>query len=330
MFDNRKKRDFNYKKDRFVMTIVNERFIKESTKLDHPHRITDLTAKVKCNYKELMNISAEDQTEEMIDIALRQHWNALHYAKNPTDAQILKSIQMNGAAIKNVPISRQTEDLCLEAIKIGSVITHPFLVMAVQTKKICIAALRRASFANALEVFKGIKNKDREICTLAVQKNYKALAHVPDSILDEDIYLSAISEYNDAATFCEGVFSKEFFERSLQLNPSTFACFNPTKINAENLFTRENCLKAIKDDWSNLQYIPRELLTEEICLAAYEQDILTLRILSKVHFSLPALSAFDRERRMSYSLHIQKKAIEHEQITLNEEPPKSRKRVSIL
>lgn len=253
--------------------------ITTSRKLSSEENFARFCKLIAFDFRNLKNIEASEQTPDLVDFALEQSYEAIRYVKNPTEDQILKAVKIDGCALQHIHSKRQTEKICLAAIEAGSKIGVPFYSVKKKTPSICKAALLKASQFTAYEIFSRVPIKTYELCLIAVRKSNVDLRFYPNELIDDDMYLAALENSISNAKYISGDFSVEFYTRVMDFDPDTIRFINPSLVNSSLLYTKENCLKAVKHNWLNLDFIPHDKLSEEIVMTAYDQNILALRFI---------------------------------------------------
>ena len=157
-------------------------------------------------------------------------------SKITTVEEALAAVKWNGGALKNVPEELKTAEVCLEAVK---------------------------KDADAL-AFVPENLKTAEICLEAIKKDADALPYVPWGQLNlTDPAKASPKEFNAA---CFKAMKHDIVAfRYIQYVPEKFIMESFKEYHAI-------CLKEMKRHGSNFQYLPKNLMTEEICLAAVYND----------------------------------------------------------
>lgn len=242
-----------------------------------------------------------NQTEEICEYACRMHRDALRYVRFQTESLILLSVKNNGLALAHAKF--QTPDICLAAVSNDGMALS---WVNKQTPEIVDAALH-----NCVEVFQFIKQQTNDLCLYAVSRDGCLLEHVHNQT--KEIVLAAIDQNPQAANFirigslatlCEALKSNEFLPHFFD-NPEFISddqILQSVKLNGMRLqnFSRratpEIELAAVRQNWKAIQYVQN--YSEEVCLAAYDQNILALRILAPQFGFESNLSYSDEVSRM--------------------------------
>ena len=111
----------------------------------------------------------EEQTEEILKLAIQKNCYAIKYAKEQTEELCKLAVKQDGYALKYV--KNQTEELCKLAVQKNGLSLE---FVDGQTEEICKLAVQQ--YGKAL---KYVKNITEEICKLAVQQDGCAIEWVP-------------------------------------------------------------------------------------------------------------------------------------------------------
>lgn len=248
-----------------------------SRKMMSYRRTCELEDMLENDYTQLKNIPEVEQTPELVEFALKENWRALEFVKNPTDEQIRFALLIDGSAIRFIKKSRQTEDLCIAAIRTGTRTKFNILKnIKVQTNAICLEAVKSNP-----SVYKDCKIQSDEIKRAAITRSYRILVDIEDQ--DEEICLWALSKSFSAPVYFNKVFTEDFYKKCIDLNNECLRSFT------KEILSYDLALYAVRNDWRTLNYFSSdsEYLTEELCMAAYQQDIRALQFLwSEVSFPL--------------------------------------------
>lgn len=293
-----------------------------SRKLAPTIREQELMSLITKDYRELKNISESEQTDDLVQMAIRMNIRALKFIKNPTNDQIRFAIERDGAAIQYVKKKRQTEELCLAAIRKGT--------------------------NSSVDIFLHCDIQTPEVCREAINRSFFALAHVQEQ--SEELCLLALKQTGLAAAYFKKTFDVDFYKKCVQINYDCLQFFKN-----KDIFNYDFALFSVSKNWKSLNYFTddNKYFTEELCLAAYNQDVRSLQFLwpdfafevghrsytlylgndefdivagkhiIKIFDNAPEyiqLLSFERERDISYRLEIAKRPIEKS--SLNHKPVK--------
>ena len=165
--------------------------------------------------------------------------------------------------IKRVPESIKDEDFYSTVI-----INHPIIFEDIPQKdltpKLCMDYVKKGHL-------KGIPSKflSRDLCLLAVEKGCK-LGEVPESFLDEEMYIAAIRKNRNLLQYLpkETITEKMCYEyiRTARFLMSWYEYI------PEELITQKMALEMIKRDPVSILNIPEKYRNEECCLISIEKN----------------------------------------------------------
>lgn len=218
-----------------------------SRKLIPESRILELKRLINQDYRNLKNIPESEQSDELIKLAIEKNWRALKHVISPSEEHIRLAVGIDGMALQYLNKSQQNEQLCINAIRRGT--------------------------ATESQVFNHVKIKTPTILLEAVKKSCRALDKIKEHT--EELYLAAVKADPLAPTYFTKQLSAHFYERCVEANGRCLKCFK------EDILTYDLALYAVKKDWKLLNLIVEipNYLTEELCMAAYHQDVRALQFL---------------------------------------------------
>lgn len=292
--------------------------------LDLSEQKNRLKEMVSSNYRHLKKLNQEDQTEDIIRIALLQSWHALEFIKNPSDEHIKYAVGKNAAAFGIVPLERQTEEICLLALRSKDKTKFSIIKrIQKQTEEMCRLAVLKHGMALQYCQF-----KTEDICLASVSNHSIALQFVPDECKTEKVCYAAFEKSGISAIYFPSnpSLSEDFYLKCIARKPDHIKYFH------KEAFTEKVSLTAVRHHWKNLRFINTNVITEDIFMEAYAQSIQSIRFLWKKYgfrstglsaldsfpfvdntvyddsdFESEAINSFDRERQVAYSLEIEKR-----------------------
>lgn len=249
-------------------------------------------------------------TAEICSAAVQQCGRALEYMPEAlkTAEVCLAAVKMDGTALEYVPESLKTWEVCFAAVKAdGRSIEH--VPEELMTPEICLAAIRQEGRAlkfvpkqlRTPELCLAAVTSDQksiyynssvlgyvpeelrtaDICLAAVQENGLALMDVPWNLMTRELCLAAVLANGRALKHVpyiddrQAFFWDPFNESEATITPEEF-CLAAVKTAGwalefvpENMMTSALCLAAVTSDGS-LEYVPEMLKTVDICTAAVE------------------------------------------------------------
>ena len=107
-------------------------------------------------------LKAEEITEEICKLAVRQNGLSLKYVKEQTEEICKSVVQQNGISLDYVKIE-QTEEICKLAVQQNG---YALQYVRNQNEEICKLAIQQNSWS-----FKYVRNQTEEMFKLAVQQN---------------------------------------------------------------------------------------------------------------------------------------------------------------
>ena len=143
-----------------------------------------------------------------------------------------------------------------------------------RTKSLCFKFIEN----NGLELF-GVPEelKTYELCLKSVENNGLALQYVPEELKLKICY-AAVLQNSDALQYIVNP-SQELIDFALSCNNKG------VPIRFINNKTYKQCLNAVKHKYQSLEYVPKEFLTEELCVAAINKESASITYFKKECFS---------------------------------------------
>lgn len=243
------------------------------TKINHEdtnafnHRV--LLEKIRLDYTYLSTVTSDLQTEDLIDAAFDNSWRALGQIKKPTDAHFLRAVALDGEAISLIPESRLTEELCVEAINTGTNRDiHVIELIKNQTEAMCLASvLASPGTISCCHVL------TEKVCLAALHEDYSVFNKIPKEFQTREVSLTALYASPNTARWLRNDFNEDFYVQACEMDGTLLMYFK------DEIKSSRVCMAAVKQHWRSLGYVPKHLLTEEICILAYNQNIQALRFL---------------------------------------------------
>lgn len=280
--------------------------------------IQDYQLSVQIDWRNLAKIPKDQQSEGLCIQAVNMDWRALEFVKISNSSLNFRAVGTDGAALQFVPKDKQTEELCLLAIMTGTFEDeNPLQYAHIKTFYVCKAAVEKYD-----DSLRYITAPSPELCMIAVKTFYKAInyiespsksllkAAVSNSYLalgckallqnqTEELCLLGLHQSHKAAIYFKSGYSRDFYMKAITFNPASFAYF------PKNIVDYEMVLEAVKLDWRTILFAPNNMLTEELCLAAYDQNPATLRFLMNEFYIEKDFAFTDAEFRMERILDAQ-------------------------
>jgi len=176
---------------------------------------------------------AEEQAAKMIGEKSEKNESGSPSLKQ--DAEYWKlAVKRNACCLFFVPDEYKTKKLCAMAVRRDGWALQ-YVPSEIQDAKICELALNKNAFAALKYMSENLITE--EICQNAVKKSGAAFRYVPDKFKTEELCLYAVKNYG----------------RNLECVP-------------EKLKTPELCIEAVKGEPRALKYVPEALKTLELCL----------------------------------------------------------------
>lgn len=141
----------------------------------------------------LKQVKEDLKTDQVVELALRQNGRAIAYVSNPTEAQRVLAVQTNPHAISE--IKNKTKKVCLEAVKRNGLVLN---YIQNQTKEVCLEAIRQNPIAMRF-VRPGMY--DKELFSIAVEKDWRLLEFVPKEMQDIEIAMVAYQQNPEAEKY---------------------------------------------------------------------------------------------------------------------------------
>lgn len=271
----------------------------------------------------------KEQTDKICKAAVSNHGDALQYVHNATTELCNIAVDTNSFAYRFVPATiatslkqqhpktclsqgyikygKPTEDECLAAIKDDSEnIVHcferyyntQFYTKAVRSnpkcmRYICGMGLSKSLYELAIKLDYTLFG-DLDLQPVStyehVYKNYgwakfKKLCKVRDN----NMYFVSLKDFPEHWRLISNNEQEESIDRGMDINPSIIKYINPSKLNYEK------CLRAVKHNWRNMQFVPEQYQTLELCKVAlnYETEALTY-IINQTSAVIDHAKAIDR------------------------------------
>ena len=183
------------------------------------------------------------------------------------------AVKQDAIAIQHVPTQILNESLCIIAVGLDP-FAFKLIPADLQTTTVVKTALRKAGEVLRLVPTHSITD---EICKIAVSQNAQAISFVPKHLRTEEIYELVIHQ---DYYFLHHIDLKEVTNRMcemvLRTNHSDALNGIPFKKR-----TRELCGEAVRQNGSNLMFVPSHLRTPELCRIAVEQSCEALKFVPK-------------------------------------------------
>jgi exosome complex RNA-binding protein Rrp4 len=178
------------------------------------------------------------RTDEMCRFAVAQHGGALDYVpqKLRSDQMCRIAVAQNGEALYYVPEALRTDDMCRFAV---------------------------AQHGGALD-YVPQKLRTAEMCRIAVAQNGTALEYVPEALRTEDMCRTAVAQNGRALVAVPDVL--------LTGRRIWKFCSMRHRIRAQKKYADEIRRIAVMQNGKTLEYIPKDLRTEELCRLAVAQN----------------------------------------------------------
>ena len=135
----------------------------------------------------------EEQTEEILKLAIQKNCYAIKYVKEQTEEIRKLAVQLSGDTLYYV--KEQTEEICKLAVQKNC---YAIKYAKEQTEELCKLAVKQDGYA-----LKYVKNQTEELCKLAVQKNGLSLEFVDGQT--EEICKLAVQQYGKALKYVKNI-----------------------------------------------------------------------------------------------------------------------------
>ena len=222
-------------------------------------------------YYALYNMIKTEKTEKLCKLAVQQNGMAIQFVdkKYVTNELCILAVKQNGMALQY--IENQTHEICDLAIK-QNVMALQFvskLTDGINMEELYKLACR-INGVDALTCIKHINGLQTvELCTLAVEQNYKAFYYVNSEYRTE--YICKIAVKNDAKAL-------EYVKNQ----------------------TQDICLMAVQKNGAVLEFVKKEYKTTEICTAAIKQNYKALKYIENQTNELYILAVKQYWRALKY------------------------------
>lgn len=260
----------------------------------------DLLEAVQRDWNLITDLPSECYTESFCLAALKisKDWSILQHFARPSDVVYKTAISMDGAALQYVPIFKRSEELCMQAIHKGT-IEDDFTILAlvpVQTDSLCLESVMKDGLA-----LRCVTNQNEEICIEALKqnpksikylrvwtpkinslvinclrKNWELIVYIDNANKTDEMRLAALKNDTKAANNFSRHSSEAFYLKALKIDPFALSSIEKQKV------TDRMRLAAVKGNWRTLIFIDRKDLTEELCVEAYNQDVMALRLMPSI------------------------------------------------
>lgn len=180
----------------------------------------------------IVQVSPEDQTEEMCLIAVQTDWYLLGHVHNQTEAICLAAIKHNPLAYMHVTIPI-TESMQLQAVSnvkhLSSVYEHPLQYIQDPSTRVLRRAVKMSSYA-----IKNIQNPSSDLVALALERHPETIAYI-----------------DQTPEICWDAIKRKPLVIKYVKNPSEDMCFYAVE--------QQPCL---------LKYVPKHMRTPDLCKLA--------------------------------------------------------------
>lgn len=214
--------------------------------------------------------------DEIISKCLTHHSSMIkHWVRNNVDSSIIKKcVETNGLSINSLPDYHLTQEICMAAVR-----SYPAAIRYVPDKFYNLEILQLAVRADA-QILKIIHKKDidQNLCNLVLDHDNFNLDCVPEQFRTIDICTRAVEQNGINLQFVpQKLKSLSICMIALaRTRSSTIFEFVP-----KELIDDEICLAALKSDYNCLSKIPQSMLTEEMALILVSKKASLLTVLPK-------------------------------------------------
>lgn len=234
---------------------------------------------IKFNPSHIKNI--EDPTYDMCYEAVKRCGNLINSIpiKFQDEKMNLGAVTNDGLAIKYLVSFRQTENVCIMALKqnINSFrfikfLTEPLIKIVLEydcnlIKDIqhiindddLLDKMKMVSVSQSGLSLQHILNPTYDICKKAIEQNYKALKFVPDDVLCDGLIHFALNTDGNAIKYIKNQ-TKELCEMAIENNPLAIG-----RIKGHSMM-EELCMRAIKKNYRAIDKIKMQSI--ELCIFA--------------------------------------------------------------
>jgi hypothetical protein len=252
-------------------------------------RALSFLEKIKQNDYVLKYMVEHNITEEIcIEAIKHKNSDILQYipAKFKTTEFYLKAMKHMNIELKYIPDKLKTKKLCEESLIETGRDSIEYIPDELKTKEFYLESVINYD----LYIFKYIPNEfvTKELCLEIIKQDGRLLEYIPDEFIDYELCLEAIKQNYKAIKFVpEKFLNEKFCQIASKVNIFIFRYL----YDKYNKFTsREICMKAIQQNYKNIDLIPIKFIDKELFLEAVKHNYLILNELiytSQYNYLIP-------------------------------------------